>query len=302
MPPYHIGGLAIVLRCAIDRTTLVLHETFEPPAVAESFWRGEVTLASLVPTMLGRVVDALGGRRPAPALRAVLIGGGPIDPALSRRARHAGVPAAPTYGLTEAASQVATRAPDDSSAGEETVGKALDATELCVADDRGRPLSAGRSGEILVRGPQVMRGYFEDERATAAVLRDGWLHTGDIGTLDASGNLTVLERRTDLIVSGGENVYPSEVEAVLLSCEGVREAGVVGVYDREWGQHVEAHVVTDVRLLRDDLLAFCRARLAGFKLPRAIHFQPALPRTASGKLRRSKLRALGTRGDPHSGD
>jgi o-succinylbenzoate---CoA ligase len=177
-------------------------------------------------------------------------------------------------------------------------------TELRIVPDAetaGAPSEPGAPGLILVRGPQIMRGYLDRPQDTARVLRDGWLHTGDFGVLDARGRLTVLDRRTDLIVSGGENVYPSEIEAVLLEHPAVREAGVVARRDAEWGQRVEAVVVCepqDQTLLRSSLLEHCAQRLARFKHPRAIHFASALPRTASGKLQRAALREALERESP----
>jgi O-succinylbenzoic acid--CoA ligase len=145
------------------------------------------------------------------------------------------------------------------------------------------------AGEILVRGPNVTPGYVNQP----AALQDGWLHTGDLGRLDDEGYLYVLDRRSDLIVSGGENVYPAEVEAALLAHRAVRETGVVGVADEQWGQRVVAHVVVDEPVTGDELTAFLRARLAGYKVPREYRFVGALPRNAAGKLLRRDLRESG---------
>jgi O-succinylbenzoic acid--CoA ligase len=160
-------------------------------------------------------------------------------------------------------------------------------------DADGTPLPPGVAGEICVRGPQVMAGYLDRPDATAHALRDGWLHTGDIGELDARGALRVLDRRDDLIVSGGENVYPAEVEAALLAHPDVTEAGVVGLPDAEWGQRVVAIVVprrAPGADLERELLAHCARALARFTRPRELRFASNLPRTASGKLQRALLR------------
>jgi carbon monoxide dehydrogenase subunit G len=164
----------------------------------------------------------------------------------------------------------------------ESVGWPLDQTRVRIVD-----------GEICVSGAQVMRGYLDDPQATKAVLRDGWLHTGDSGELDPQGRLRVRDRRVDLIVSGGENVYPAEVEAALLRHPDVAEACVIGRPDPEWGQCVEAHVVVcgEGRPAERELVAFCRRELAGFKVPRSFVFAETLPRTSSGKLQRGTLRA-----------
>ena len=148
-------------------------------------------------------------------------------------------------------------------------------------------------GEIIVRGPTIMQGYYRNQEATYAALHEGWLHTGDLGFLDEAGDLWVVDRRNDLIVTGGENVYPSEVERVLLTHAGVREACVVGLPDPEWGQKIVAVVVPaeDHPLTVQEITEFLRAHLAGYKIPREVHFVASLPQTASGKIKREDVRA-----------
>ena len=185
--------------------------------------------------------------------------------------------------MTEAASQVATLAPEDALPKLGSAGKPLFPTELRV--DAPDPEGVG---EILVRGPTVTPGYLHQPAPTT----HGWLRTGDLGRLDADGYLYVVDRRDDLIVSGGENVYPAEVEAALLAHPRVREAGVYGVSDPDWGQRVEAAVALEpgAAVADDDLRAFLRDRLAAYKVPRSFRFLDALPRNASGKLLRRELR------------
>jgi O-succinylbenzoic acid--CoA ligase len=260
MPLAHVGGLSILLRSTIYATTVVLHERFEVEAVLRELMdpRRRITLVSLVPTMLARLLDA--GLSNPPALRWALLGGGPIPALLLARAAAAGVPVAPTYGMTEACSQIA------------TFGLPLPAVELRIAGD----------SEILVRGPVVAPG---------AVADDGWLHTGDLGRLDSGGRLVIVGRAAETIVSGGENVAPAEVEAVLLEHPAVSDAGVFARPDPEWGEAVIARVVlregqvASTAVLRD----WCAARLARFKVPKAVEFSDELPRTASGKLLRRQL-------------
>ena len=172
----------------------------------------------------------------------------------------------------------------------------LRGTEVRIAVD-GRDAPPGAPGEIVVRGPTVMQGYLHDPDATARALRDGWLHTGDIGYLDADGGLHVLDRRDDLIVSGGENVYPAEIEAVLLEHPAVDDAGVAGVPDADLGARVVAWIVAapGTRPQVEALQQHCRDRLAGFKQPREFRFVDALPRNAAGKLQRRLLGALQSR-------
>ncbi|HWQ29001.1 MAG TPA: 2-succinylbenzoate-CoA ligase, partial [Dehalococcoidia bacterium] len=162
----------------------------------------------------------------------------------------------------------------------------------------GPDAAPGEPGSIVLRGPVVMAGYWNQPEASARALRDGWLHTGDLGVVDAEGYLYVLDRRDDLIISGGENVYPAEVEAVLLAHPAVADAGVFGVPDERWGQAVAAAVVLapGARVSEDELRAFCRERLAGYKTPAGIRFADALPRTTAGKLQRRLLRERWTEG------
>jgi O-succinylbenzoic acid--CoA ligase len=260
MPLTHVGGLSILVRSAIYATTAVIHPRFDTDAVLDALMdpRRRITLVSLVPTMLQRLLD--GGLSGPPTLRWALLGGGPVPPALLARAQAAGVPVAPTYGMTEACSQIA------------TFGYPLPGVEVRVGEDQ----------EILVHGPVVAPGSTD---------ADGWLHTGDLGCLDGRGRLQIVGRKADTIVTGGENVAPTEVEAVLAAHPAVADAGVFARPDEEWGEVVIARVVLHdgARLDADELRAFCRERLAGFKVPKAVEFAAALPRTASGKLLRRQL-------------
>jgi o-succinylbenzoate---CoA ligase len=260
MPLAHVGGLSILLRSTIYGTTVVLPGRFDVDAVKRELSDPErrITLVSLVPTMLSRLLDA--GLEHPPTLRWALLGGAPIPPALVARARAAGVPIASTYGMTEACSQIVTR------------GWPLTGTELRVADD----------GELLVRGPTVAPG---------ALGADGWLHTGDLGTLDERGRLTVIGRRSDTIVSGGENVAPAEVEAVLLEHQAVADAAVHARPDAEWGERLVASVVLreGADASPEELRQHCTTRLASFKVPKTVEFTDALPRTRAGKLLRREL-------------
>jgi O-succinylbenzoic acid--CoA ligase len=248
------------MRSAIYGTTAVLHERFDADAVTAALEeRSEaITLVSLVTTMLERVLDA--GLREPPVLRWALLGGGPIPARLVERAQAQGVPVAPTYGMTEACSQIA------------TFGWPLPETELAISD----------AEEVLVRGPTVSR---------AALAADGWLHTGDVGSLDDRGKLSLAGRLSEVIVSGGENVAPVEVEEVLRSHPAVIDAAVYGRPDQEWGEAVVAAVVArhGARVDPSELRAHCSQRLARFKVPKAFEFVDGLPRTAAGKLLRRRL-------------
>jgi O-succinylbenzoic acid--CoA ligase len=259
LPLHHVGGLNILVRSAIHGTTAVLHERFDPARVRALLEGGEVTLASLVPTMLARLRDA--GLRRTPGLRAIALGGGPVPAGLLEWAAEEGIPVTPVYGMTETCSQVVAGIP----------GRVLRGAELRISEH----------GEILIRGDMVAR---------ATRRADGWLHTGDRGRLDADGLLHVEGRIKELIVTGGENVAPLEVEQALLTHPAVADAGVAGLPDPLWGEAVTAYVVLSQPVEEGELKAWARARLEAFKVPKAIHTLPELPRNAAGKLLRDRLR------------
>ncbi len=289
---YHVGGLAVVFRSCLYGTAICLHAGFNLEAVAHSLEQEPVTLISVVPTMLQRLLAA-GARFPA-TLRLVLLGGASATPDLLQACWDRGLPVAPSYGLTETASQVVTMAPDEAHRKPGCVGKPLLFTHLRIVDEAGSDLPVGEVGEICLSGPTLMREYWRNEAATRQSLPSGELHTGDLGYLDTDGDLWVLQRRSDLILSGGENVYPAEVEAVLRQHPAVAEVCVVGVPDKDWGQRVAAMVVLRAGqpVSEADLDAFARQRLAGYKCPRLLRFVEALPQTASGKIARAAVAEL----------
>jgi O-succinylbenzoic acid--CoA ligase len=261
LPLSHVGGLSILLRSAIYATAADVHERWDTERALAAI-AGGATLVSVVATTLARLLDA--GLQDPPRLRCALVGGGPCPPALAERARAAGVAVAQTYGLTEACSQVTTAAPGDTAA---DAGQPLFCTRVWTED-----------GEICVRSP------------TVAPQAGPVLRTGDLGVLDAGGRLTVTGRRSEAIVTGGENVAPAEVESVLEDHPAVAEALVEGRPDAQWGESIAARVVLKpgAEAAEAQLREFCASRLAGFKVPKAIEFVAALPRTASGKLLRRR--------------
>ncbi len=257
LPLSHVGGLSILLRSAIYGTSAIVHDRFDSERVLGALGESAgPTLVSLVPTTLTRLLDD--GLRDPPALRWALLGGASIPDALVERAAQAGVPVASTYGMTEACSQVA------------TLGRSLFCTRVRTAPD----------GELLVNGP------------TVAPASGPWLATGDIGSIDAGGAISVHARKSDTIITGGENVAPQEVEAVLCAHHAVVEAAVYGRADREWGEALAAQVVLrpGADATSAELRAFCADRLAGFKVPKEISFVAELPRTGSGKVARDRLK------------
>jgi o-succinylbenzoate---CoA ligase len=291
LPLFHVGGLAILMRSVIYGIPALVHDQFDPARVNQAIDEEGATIVSVVATMLGRMLAARGDRPYPPTFRCALLGGGPAPRPLLEACARLGVPVSQTYGLTEAASQVATLPPGDALRKLGSAGKPLLPTELRIERDDG-PAPPGEVGEIVVRGPSLTPGYLDRSDATAYAWRGGWFHTGDLGRLDEEGYLYVLDRRDDLIVSGGENVYPAEVEATLLAHPAVADAGVVGLPHETWGQVPVAVIQrrAGVEATAEDLIGHCAAHLANYKVPRAIHWRDTLPRNAAGKLLRRLLR------------
>lgn len=292
MPLHHVGGLSIVTRAAAYGIAAVLHARFDPAAANHAIDHEEITLLSLVPTMLQRLLNDRGGRPFPPRVRAALIGGGPTEPALLEEAAALRLRALPTYGLTEAASQVTTLSPREWPAGLATAGRPLPFVRVEIRDVDGRTARPGIEGEIVVRGPIVMAGYLGEPEATASALRGRWLHTGDIGVWDGERRLVVLDRRADRIVTGGENVSPAEVERALSTHPGVADVCVVGLPSSEWGQEVAAVIEPKpgATLTLEGLRQHAAETLASFKLPRHVMIASAVPRSAGGKILRRVAR------------
>jgi O-succinylbenzoic acid--CoA ligase len=266
---HSVAGLAIVARSWHTGASLEVHDRFDTGAVARAAAEG-ATLVSVVPTMLARLLDAGAGME---RFRHVLLGGAPAPAELVERAASQGVTVSRTYGLTETFGGVVHE------------GHPLEGVELAIAGD----------GEVTVRGPMLLRRYRRDPEATSAALRDGWLHTGDLGRIEADGRLRVLGRRDDLVITGGVSVHPTEVEAVLARHPEVRDVAVGAAPDPEWGQRLVAYVVPRDRELPPTLAglrAFTRERLSAPKAPRELVLVNGLPRTASGKLLRRRLANL----------
>lgn len=289
LPLFHIGGLSMVYRAAIGATGLIVHERFDPADTLSAMEAG-VTLISLAPVMLQRLIDANGDAPWPPGTRCMLIGGAPTPEALIEECIARGIPAAPTYGLTESTAQIATMLPGDLHRKPGSSGIPLPLTELRIVSD-GRVAEPGTVGEIEFSGPTRFAGYLGNP---ISETDDRWFKTGDAGYLDDEGYLYVVDRRDDLIVSGGENIYPAEIERVLMEHPRVLDAGVVGIPDPTWGARPVAFIVWDSvpDEAEEALRAHCRERLASFKSPDRITFISALPRTASGKVLRRSLREM----------
>ena len=299
LPLFHVGGLNIQTLPALHAGGAVtLQPKFDVGAVFDAIERERITLTVLVPTQLVAMMeDARWERADLSSLRIISTGSTIIGPELVRKVAARGLPLIQVYGSTETC-PIATyvRAADAVRKAGSAGAPALHC-EIRIVDDAGRDLPRGTDGEILVRGPSVMQGYWNAPEATAAALQEGYYHSGDVGHLDAEGYLYVVSRKKDMIISGGENIYPAEVESVLAGCRAIEECCVVGRPDERWGEVVVAVIVCRAgeSLGVQDVLALFDGRIARYKHPRDIVFLERLPRTALGKVRIEEVRAAVTR-------
>ena len=275
---------------------------FSPANVLSAIARHRVTIASLVPAMVIRILqDPESGRYDLRSLRLISYGTSPMAAEWIRRTMDAfpGVDLHQCYGLTETSPVLAIldqgdhrRALDGREDLLRAAGRALPGVDIRILDDRGRDVPPGESGEVVTRGPQIALGYHNRPSENAQVFRDGWFHTGDIGRIDDEGYLFVLDRKKDVVVTGGENVYTSEVEAAIYQHPGVHEVAVIGVPDEHYGEALFAVIVPAPghTLSADEMITHCRARIGGFKIPRRMAFVDALPKSAMGKIMKQDLR------------
>lgn len=277
LPFFHVGGMGIVERCLLSGACVVLPASFSADELGRSVEEQAVTHLSVVDATLRRILEARSGNGLPERVRAAVVGGGPVSPALLEACPQA----LASYGLTESCAMATLVRPGAAPAQRRTAGQALPGIELRIAAD----------GVIELRGPTVMRGYLDDAEATRAAIVEGWLRTGDLGELDAEGSLRVLSRRDDLVISGGENVYPAEIEHALREHPQVADAVVIGIADEKWGEVPLAFV--QLRAPGSpDLGAFLAPRLARYKLPR-VEFVAEIPRLANGKPDRAALKKSG---------
>jgi len=297
LPLFHIAA-NVTSSYAFAGATNVLLADFSAAAVLDIIPRERITTALLVPTMINTVINHPQiHQTDLSSLRTVAYGASPIPPAVLRRALDLfGCEFLQLFGMTETSACTVLRRQDHdpdghperlASAGTESLGFAVR-----IVDDQDQDVAQGAVGEVICRGPAVMDGYWNAPGPSAEALRGGWMHTGDLGYRDASGYLFVTDRKKDMIISGGENVYPREVEDVLFEHPDVREAAVIGVPDDRWGERVHAILVAaeGVVLDPDAVLVFVRSRLAGYKVPKTAEIVPELPKNATGKVLKTQLR------------
>lgn len=287
LPLFHVSGMSTLMKSVIYGMPIYLMKKFDESVVHDAIMHRQITIISVVTVMLQRLYDRLGRDKYPSTLRCFLLGGGPAPKVLLEKAKAKGIPVFQSYGMTETTSQIATLSPQDALEYVGSAGQALLPAQIKI-DEPG----PDGVGEIIVKGPMVTKGYYKNEAANEKALKDGWLQTGDLGYLDENGYLYVVDRRTDLIISGGENIYPSEIENALLKIPEIKEAGVTRMEDDKWGNVPVAYVVVNSPITEQEILEFLSDHLAKYKIPREIHFVEKLPRNAANKLVRNKLSEL----------
>jgi acyl-CoA synthetase (AMP-forming)/AMP-acid ligase II len=301
-PLYHAAAALTALGSISTGASMLVHEDFSPVEVVKALSEGGVTRTTLVPAMiqacLVMVPDA--AERRYEKLHTIVYGASPIAADVLRKAIDVfRCDFTQGYGMTETTAALTFLSPADHRRALEdkpelllSAGRPLPGTELRIVDENDEPVPTGTVGEIVARGDQIMRGYWNLPEATGETLRGGWLHTGDAGILDDEGFLFIQDRVKDMIVSGGENVYPREVENALFEHPAVADVAVLGVPDEKFGEGVKAIVVlrTGQEASAEEIIEFCKGRLAGYKRPRSVDFVAELPRNASGKVLKKELR------------
>ncbi len=294
LPMFHVGGLNIQTLPALHAgASVTLHAKFDPQAALDAIERERITLTVLVPAQLTAMMEL--PRWPhadLSSLRTITTGSTIVSDSFVRRVNARGLRLIQVYGSTETcpiATYVRAEYADRKAGSAGLPGLHC---EVKIVDGEGNEAPTGQVGEIVVRGPNVMQGYWNAPQATAAALRNGWYYSSDVGYLDDEGYLQVVSRKTDMIISGGENIYPAELESILAECPAISETCVVGRLDERWGEIVVAVVVLrpGMQMSEADVLALFDGRIARYKHPRAVRFMDALPRTELGKIKRSELR------------
>ncbi len=292
LPLFHVGALTPITGNVYRGVTSVVMRAFDPTGIWDLIARERVSIFLAVPAMLNFMLAALDREKhDYSSVRWCMSGAAPVPVTLIRAYADLGIEVHQVYGLTESCGPACLIGPDEALAKAGSTGKAFFHTDVDVVDAEGRPVQPGEPGEVVIRGAHVMKEYWNRPEATAETIRDGWLHTGDVATVDAEGFVTIQDRTKDMIISGGENVYPAEIENVILAHPQVGEVAVVGQPSEKWGESPLAVVVrSDPGLDAQQVLDHCQDKLARFKLPKAVEFVDEIPRNPTGKVLKRELR------------
>ncbi|MYL33796.1 o-succinylbenzoate--CoA ligase [Pontibacillus yanchengensis] len=291
LPLFHVGGLSLLFKNVIYGMPITLLTSFDEQEIHKAIMEKGVTIVSVVSVMLKRLLSQLDAGETYPtSFRCMLLGGGPAPKPLLEEAASKHVPVIQTYGMTETSSQIVTLSAQDALRKIGSAGKPLFPAQLNIINDQQNTKDQS-IGEIVVKGPMVTSGYYKRPETNEYTIKDKWLYTGDLGYVDDEGFLYVVDRRKDLIISGGENIYPAEIEEVLAGLDSIKEVGVIGQEDDRWGEVPVAFVVfhEGVSLSTEEILSYCARSLAKYKIPKMIYFEDHLPRNASNKLLRRDL-------------
>lgn len=290
LPVFHIGGLLPLIAAVHRAQTVVLMRSTDPNTVRATIATEKVTVTHVVTTMFRRLLLE-GDSYDDFNLRWVIVGGEAVPPTLVESAAVRGIEVLQDYGSTEAG-PVTIMSSEDTLSKTGSCGKPHFHTEVRVVNDQGADVAPDEIGEIAVRARHIMKGYWNRPHSTSEVLRDGWFYTGDLATVDTDGFLYIKDRKRDMIISGGENIYPAEVERVLMSHPDIKEAAVIGQRSEKWGETPVAIVVLKdgMEMTPESLISFCCDKIARYKIPRTIEFVGELPRTVTGKVQKNVLR------------
>lgn len=292
LPLFHVGALNPLISTFHKGGTAVIMAQFDPIKIWEAFAQEKITVTLAVPAMLNFMLQTYDADiHDLSSLRWVMSGAAPVPATLIEKYAEMDIEIHQVYGLTESGGPACLIAPDEAVARAGSTGKAFFHTDIAVVDAEGKPVGAGEPGEVLVRGPHLMVGYWNRPEATAEAIIDGWLHTGDIASVDAEGYVYIQDRIKDMIISGGENVYPAEIENVIAGHAGVTEVAVIGQPSAKWGESPLAIVVkSDPSLGAEEILDHCKGKLAPFKMPKNVEFIDVIPRNPTGKVLKRILR------------
>ena len=292
LPMYHVGALEPVLNCIYLGCTVVFLRQFDPKVMWEITETEKITISLAVPAMLNFMLMVPDFQNyNISNLRWILSGASPVPANLIETYKDIGIEIHQVYGLTEAGGPASLIGPDDAMTKIGSAGKAFFHTSIRVVDENGDDVAPGVPGEVLVSGAHIMKGYWNNPEATAEAIRDGWLYTGDIALQDKDGFITIHDRVKDMIISGGENVYPAELENVIMAHPGVADVAVIGQPSERWGESPIAVVVRkDYNISEDNILRYCDGKLARFKQPKGAVFVDEIPRNPTGKPLKRILR------------